>query len=144
MMAPLGAIIWLYSDDALPRFPCASDKAEDRLHAVRAVFDEFGEYTGLSLNLFKTKILMQGVGPWPSQLAGMSVVPWVKYLGALFGGVAATEAYEKGLTVFESRCVLISCMPLSRQEKVQLVHTWCYPVLQVLAVAYYPPPPRWW
>ena len=111
------------------------------LHDVRAIFDEFGEYTGLWLNPTKTKVLMQGVGPWPSQLAGMSVVPLVKYLGALFGDVTAAEAYEKGSTVFESRCVLISRMPLSRQEKVQPIHTWCYPILQVWAVAYYPPPP---
>ena len=87
------------------------------------------------------KYLMKGVGPWPSQLVGMSVVPWVNYLGALLGDVAAAEACEKGLAVFESRRVLISRMPLSRQEKVQLIHTWCYPVLQVSAVAYYPPPP---
>ena len=89
---------------------------------MRAIFDEFGEYTGLRLNLTKTKVLMQGVGPWSSRLAGMSIVPWVKYLGALFGDVTAAEAYEKGLTVFESRCVLISRMPLSRKEKVQLIH----------------------
>ena len=55
-----------YSDDALLRFLCALDEAEDRLHAVRAIFDEFGEYTGLLLNLTRTKVLMQGVRPWPS------------------------------------------------------------------------------
>ena len=103
---------------------------------MRLIFDEFGEHTGLHLNLTKTKVLIQGVGPWPSRPAGMSVVPCVKYLGALFGDITAAEAYEKGPTVFESRCVLISRKPLSRKEKVQLIHTWCYLVLQVLAVAY--------
>ena len=51
MMASLGATLWLYSEYALRCFPCASDEAEDRLHAVRAIFDEFGGYTCLRLNL---------------------------------------------------------------------------------------------
>ena len=33
-----------------------------------------------------------------------------------------------------------SLTPLSYEEKAQLIHTWCYPVLQVTAMAYYPPP----
>ena len=30
-------------------------------------------------------------------------------------------------------------MPLSRAQKVVLLHTWCYPVLQVTTIAHYPP-----
>ena len=30
-------------------------------------------------------------------------------------------------------------MPLSRAQKVVRLHTWCYPVLQVTAIAHYPP-----
>ena len=43
---------------------------------------------------------------------------------------------EKFVGVFES--LHISRMPLSAKERVQLVHTWCYPVLQVTTVAFYP------
>ena len=63
----------------------------------------------------------------------------VKYLGALFGDVSPAVAYKKSVSVFESRCLHISRMPLSAKERVQLVHTWCYPVLQVTSVALYPP-----
>ena len=101
-------------------------------------FSEFGEFTGFRLNLGKTKALVQRLGPWPARLAGIQVVPFVKYLGALFGDVTPEEAYEKSVCTFQSRCLHISRMPLSSKERVQLVHTWCYPVLQVTGVAFYP------
>ena len=50
-------------------------------------FSDFGDYSGLRLNLRKTKLLIQGMGPWPSQVAGVRVASSIKYLGALFGDV---------------------------------------------------------
>ena len=60
-LAPLGATMWLFSDDELLRLACASVETVDLLIAVRRVFSEFGEYTGLHLS--ETKVLMQGMGP---------------------------------------------------------------------------------
>ena len=39
------------------------------------------------------------------------------------------------LLLVEARCTLLSLMLLSLRGKVQLVHMWCYPVLQETAVA---------
>ena len=118
---------------------CSWTAQTQMVQSVLDDFTEFGAFTGLRLNLHKTKALMQGVGPWPVQLLGIQVVSSVNYLGALFGDVSPAEAYEKSVGVFESWCLHISRMPLSAKERVQLVHTWCCPVLQVTAVAFYPP-----
>ena len=106
---------------------------EGILLCVREAFAEFGQYTGLKLNLAKS--------PWLARVAGMQIVPSVRYLGALFGDVSPAEAFERALTTVEACCTLLSRMPLSQMEKVHLIHTWCHPVLQVKVVAYYPPPP---
>ena len=63
----------------------------------------------------------------------------MKYRGSLFGDGTPEEAYEKPFSTFESWCLHTSRMPLCAKERVQLVHTWCYPVLQVTGVAFYPP-----
>ena len=136
--------VWLYSDDVLLRFACGAVEVEDLLASVREVFTEFGKVLTLRLNLSNTKVLMQGMGPWPPRLEGMSVAPDMGYLGALFGDVSAQEAYDKGVSIFEYRSTLISRMPLSIHEKVQLIHAWCYPLLQITGVAYSPPPPLVW
>ena len=119
----------MYFDEALLRF-CS-------------LFLEFSQYTSLRLNLSKTKARPQGVGPWPKKLADIAVVRSVKYLGALFGDVTPEVAFDKVVATSEHRCTLISRMPLSMAEeawqKVQIAHTWCYPILQVTAVAYYAP-----
>ena len=47
--------------------------------------------------------------------------------------------HMSSVALIESRCTRISRMPFSRAQKVVLVHTWCYPVLQVTAIAHYPP-----
>ena len=105
---------------------------------MREAFAELGQYTGLKLNVAKTRLLLQGVGPWPPKVADLQVVPSVKYLGTLFGDVSALEAFEKALSIVELRCTLLFRMPLSQRKKVELVHIWCQLVLQVIAVAYYP------
>ena len=141
VLRPLDAAVWLYSDDALLGFDCASSaNNENLLYEVCSFFVEFGQYTGLCLNLSKTKALLQGVGPWLAVLSVVTVVSSVKYPGALFSDVAPGAAFDKAVASFEHRCTLISRMPLSMAEKVQIIYTWCHPVLKVTAVAYYPPP----
>ena len=76
---------------------------------------------------------------WPAQLAGLRIVSSVKYLGSLFEDASRVEASEKCVGAFEDRCLHIYCMLLSAKERVQLVHTRCYPVLQLTGA---PPPPR--
>ena len=83
------------------------------LLSVRAAFAEFGQYAGLRLNLTKTKVLLQGVGPWAARLAGMQVVCSVRYLGVLFGDVTPADAFDSALATVEARCTLLSRMPLS-------------------------------
>ena len=139
VLQPYRAAIWLYSDDALIRIVRPEESLVGDLRHLLDEFASFGEYTGLPLNLDKTKVLVQGLSVLNQTFAGLTVASYVKYLGALFGMVTASKAYEHCVGVFESRCVQISRMPLSRQQKVQLLHTWCYPVLQLIAVANYPP-----
>ena len=131
-----GLEVWLYSDDALPRILCLWMVLAQTVQSVLDNFSEVGAFTSLRLNLRKTKALLQGVGLRLVQLSGIQVVSSVKYLGALFGDVSPAE---KVVGVFESMCLHISRMPLFAKERVQPVHTWCYPVLQVIGVAFYPP-----
>ena len=63
----------------------------------------------------------------------------MSYLGAQVGLVSPAVAYERCVALFESPCTKISRMPLSRSQKVLLLHTWCYPVRHVAAIAHYPP-----
>ena len=81
-----GFEVWLYSDDAMLRISCSWTILTQTVQSVLDDFSEFGAFTGLCLNLHKTKVLLQGVGPWPMRLSGIQVVSSVKYLGALFGG----------------------------------------------------------
>ena len=53
-----GLEIWLYSDDALLCLACPWEELDARLHAVLHDFLEFGDFTGLRLNLGKTKALV--------------------------------------------------------------------------------------
>ena len=137
ILRPYGAGIWLYSDDALIRLLRPGAVLETDLQSLLAEFEAFGEYTGLCLNLEKTRLLLQGLDR--ARLAGIKVEPHVRYLGAQVGHVSSTVAYERCVALFESRCTRISHMPLSRTQKVVLLHTWCYPVLQVIPIAHYPP-----
>ena len=86
----------------------------------------------------KMKALVPG---WICGLCGRLVLRLspVKYLGALFGDVSPAEAYEKSVSTLVDRCLHASRMLLCSEERVQLVHTWCYPVLQATGVAFYPP-----
>ena len=93
--------------------------------------------TGLCLNLEKTRLLLQGLDR--DRLVGIKVAPHVRYLGAQVGHVSPAVGYERCVALFEFRCTTISRMPLSRAQKVVLLHTWCYPVLQATAIAHYPP-----
>ena len=90
----------------------------------------------LCLNLQKTRLLLHGLDH--GRLAAIKVVPHVRYLGAQVRHVSTALAYERCVALFESRCSRISRMPLSRTQKVVFQHTWCYPVLQVTAIAHYP------
>ena len=137
ILRPYGVDVWLYSDDALVRLCRPSAGLEADLQSLLAEFAAFGEYTGLCLNLEKTRLLVQGLDS--DRLAGIKVVPHVRYLGGQVGHVSPAVAYERCVVLFESRCTRISRMPLSWAQKVVLVHTWCYPVLQVTAIAHYPP-----
>ena len=137
ILRPYGVDVWLYSDDAQVRLCRPGVGLEADLQSLLAEFAAFGEYTGLCLNLEKTRLLLQGLDS--DRLAGIKVVPHVRYLGAQVGHVSPAVAYERCVALFESRCTRISRMPLSRVQKVVLLHTWCYLVLQVTAIAHYPP-----
>ena len=127
----------LYFDDALVRLLRPGAVLEADLQSLLAEFAAFGEYTGHCLNLEKTRLLLQGLDR--DRLPGIQVVPHVRYLGAQVGHVSLTVAYERCVALFESHCTRISRMPLSRAQKLVLLLTWCYPVLQVTALAHYPP-----
>ena len=60
-------------------------------------------------------------------------------MGAQMGHVSPPVAHEQCVALFDSRCTRIYRMPLSRAQKVVLLHTWCYLVLQVTAIAHSPP-----
>ena len=132
-----GVDVWLYSDDALVRLCRPGVGLEADLQSLLAEFAPFGEYTGLCLNLEKTRLLPEGLDS--DRLPGIKVVPHVRYLAAQAGQVSPAVAYERCVALFESCCTTISRMPLSRAQKVLVLHTWCYPVLQVTAIAHYPP-----
>ena len=127
ILRPYGVGIWLYSDDALVRLLRPGAVLETNLRPLLAEFEAFGGYTGLCLNLEKTRLLLQELDH--GRPAGIKVVPHVRYLGAQVGHVSRAVAYERCVALFESRCTTISRMPLSRAQKVLLLQTWCYPVL---------------
>ena len=137
VLRPYGAHIWVYPDDAFVRLTRREATIGDDLQSLLAEFKAFGECTGLRLNVEKTHLLLQGfTAPW---VAGIKVVSHVRYLSTQFGHVSVLAAYDQPVALFESRCVQNSRMPLSRQQKVLLLHMWCYPVLQVTNVAHPPP-----
>ena len=137
ILRPYGVGIWLYSDDAPVWLLRPGAVLEVDLQSLLAEFEAFGEYTRLYLNLEKTRLLLQGLDR--ERLAGIKVVPHVRYRGAQVGHVSSAVAYERCVALFESRYTRISRMPLSRAQKVVLPHTWCHPVLRVTAIAHYPP-----
>ena len=107
------------------------------LSALLKEFEDFGEFTGLCLNLEETRILLEGLDR--ARVGGIKVAAHVRYLGAQVGHVSAAVAYARSFPAFQAQCTMISCMLLSRQQKVLLIHTWCFPVLQVTSVAHYAP-----
>ena len=114
ILRPYGVDVWLYSDDALVRMCRPGAGLEADLQSLLAEFAVFGEYTGLCLNLEKTRLLLQGLDS--DRLAGIKVVPHGRYLGAQVGHVSPAVGYERCVALFESRCTKISRMPLSRAQ----------------------------
>ena len=93
ILRPYGVDVWLYSDDALVRLRRPGAGLEADLQSRLAEFAAFDEYTGLGLNLEKTRLLLQALDR--DRLAGIKVVPHVRYPGAEVGHVSPAVAYEQ-------------------------------------------------
>ena len=87
---PYGVHVWLYFDDALVRLTRPEAALEVDLQSLFEEFETFGDYTGRRLNLDKTRLLLQGLSR--SRVAGIKVVPHVRYLGAQVGHVSVSVA----------------------------------------------------
>ena len=82
--------IRFYADDILISLPgCSTAHVED-LRALLYVLNAFGYFSGLRVNYAKTFDVVKWSGSKriPAEVAGVTVKPWVKYLGVLLGNVS--------------------------------------------------------
>ena len=73
VLRPYGAVIWLYSDDALIRLVRPEDSLEGDLQRLLEEFTSFGDYSGPRLNLDKTRVLLKGLAVQPRAYVGFEV-----------------------------------------------------------------------
>jgi hypothetical protein len=121
-----GCNLWLYSDDAFVRVTCLASDLKSRVGDLLSMVQEFGQWSGLKINVAKSEIMLRGVSHevfWH----GIKVVPYVRYLGAFIGEIDAEKSFAPALAKVWPRLCWLGTAPLSMEEKRHLVHSWVYP-----------------
>ena len=117
--------VLFYADDILICLPGCARSHEGDLQALMYVLSIFGFYSGLKVNYNKNfAVLKRPEGmPQPGSVTGITVKPWVKYLGVLLGNVSGQQAYGPVIAKMMSRAKTMSTLPLGMEEKAHLFTT---------------------
>ena len=104
------------------------------------MFSIFGFYSSLKVNYTKTFATVKKPKgqPQPASVAGITVKPWVKYLGVLLGNVSGQQAYGPAIAKMMGRAKALSTLPLGMEEKAHLLATWITLVSYLTARAHEP------
>ena len=88
-----GVEIMMYADDLIIFFPFAYKPGI--LHTAKQVMHEFGEFSGLRLNIKKTAAIVRNMDSesWIEafQKEGITVRHWVRYLGIRLGNILSSS-----------------------------------------------------
>ena len=119
------------ADDILICLPGCRRSHEKDLRALLYVLNLFGYFSGLKVNMSKTYAIMKlpaGV-EMPTVVSGITVKPWVKYLGVLFGNIDTTQAYGPAVAKMMSRAKTWRPSCLGWRRKCSCLphgwHQWC-------------------
>ena len=83
------------AEDVLFCLPGCGRAQQSDLRALLYIVNVFGYFSGLKVNYAKTVAVVrvpEGT-PQPTSVAGVTVMPWVKYLGVLLGNVSGQRVY---------------------------------------------------
>ena len=114
------------ADDILACLMGATREHVKDLRSVLYVLNLFGHFSGLKVNDEKTFAMVKTrVGaPQPAVVAGITVKPWVKYLGVLLGNVSREQAYGPSIAKMMARVKVLAVLPLGMEERAYLFVLW--------------------
>ena len=135
----IAMFMMLYADDIILGFKARGGIAKKDAAAAIYVLSIFGYFSGLRMNAQKTFVLYKStLDPAPETVAGLTVVQKLKYLGIWLGHISAGQAYGPSLQAMYHRASYLRNLPLSLEEKAELLMIWIAPVVYLTAIAYAP------
>ena len=117
---------FLYVDDTLVWIEGNPTEVEAAVKELKEITGEYGDYTGQRLNMAKCAAILQG--DWPplpiTSIEGITVEPYVHYLGWHLGSMAPYNQYAAGLRKFETKAQQLGTLPLTDKEQVAALNIW--------------------
>ena len=110
------------------------------LDSLLQLLRQYGEVSGYRLNMDKCGVVFQGPGTPPpgTVLYGVLVRSKVKYLGTWLRHATVLDQYQGPLAKLMIKARFLASLPLKAEEKIQALYTWAYPVLQHIAILFFP------
>ena len=133
--------ILMYADDILLCIPGRLESQVSDLRALIYCVQVFGYFSGLRVNFEKTYAVVKISDPdvpQPKAVGGITVKPYVKYLGALVGNLTVAACYAPVLAKMLSRARTVASLSLGMAERAYLFASWVAPVVYLTARAYAP------
>ena len=86
------------------------------------ILNVFGYFSGLKVKYAKTFAVVKVLegAPQPTTVVGVTIKPWVKYLGVLLGNVSGQQAYGPAIAKMMTRAKTLATLPLGMVEKAYL------------------------
>ena len=133
--------VLLYVHDILLCLPGSRARHVEDLRSLLYVLNVFGYFSGLRVKFEKTMaaVKTQSGSPQPSQVAGIQVKPYFKYLGVLLGNLTPEAAWGPTVGKLVARAKTIAFLSLSLQERAYLFSASVAPVAYLIARAYEAP-----
>ena len=144
--------VMMYADDLIIFFDGRANP--QLLKRVWEVVSQFGQFSGLKVNLNKTAAIVRDCGgmEWAKCFRdiGVDVKNFVKYLGVRLGnirhpqddqgwGLTIEQAFAPALQEAFRRARVVSTLQLSMNERAFMVTSWILPVVAWVSKAYYAP-----
>ena len=136
--------ILLYVDDLLIIVRAPPALAASLMLLARSALDTFTSFSGLSINIAKSALLLKGHWEAAALVAlsrtGLPVSKSYKYLGVILGDVPSEQAFAPALRKAMGRAASMHSWNLSLRERAMLLELWILPVIGYPAKVVFPTP----
>ena len=128
----------MYVDDLLIYCPCSHFDALVLVRSIVLKVQIFGSFSGLQMNVGKSRCLLKNLLSPPYAGVGLRVVCEFKYLGVLLGHVTVDHVYASVVATTYQRAKFLAQFPLHLQERCELLKVWILSLFEFPARVYLP------